>query len=123
MAVSSAPRSTSSVTPAEVVDPLSNTESEDGNGCPRENEDRSCGGYDELDYRLAGHGLKVGDGDLLVAVLARQQWRGHVGISRIFGNVAGVFEIHDSVDRVDPQYRSWRDLPELVERTPRRIEP
>ena len=61
-------------------------------------------------YRLAIHGLNVGDADLPVEVFARQQWRGRAGISRKFGNVGGVFEVHDSVDRVDPQYRSWRDL-------------
>src|SRR5450432_3747918 len=53
-------------------------------------------------YPLAVHGLKVGDGELPVEVFARQQWRGRVGISRIFGYVASVLEVQDSVDRVDP---------------------
>jgi len=61
-------------------------------------------------YPLAVHGLKVGDGDLPVKNFARRHWRGHVWISRKFGNVAGVFVVRDSVDRVDAQNRSWRDL-------------
>ena len=61
-------------------------------------------------HRLAVDGLNVGDADLPVEVDARRHSRGHVGVGPKFGNVASVFEVHDSVDRVDPQNRSWRDL-------------
>jgi chromosome condensin MukBEF MukE localization factor len=61
-------------------------------------------------HGLAVDGLNVGDGDLPVEDFAWQHRRRRVGISRKFGNVASVFEVDDSVDRVDPQNRSWRDL-------------
>jgi hypothetical protein len=60
-------------------------------------------------HGLAVDGLNVSDGDRPVEAFGRH-WGGHVGIGSKLGNVSRVFVVQDSVSRVDPQNRSWRDL-------------